>query len=221
ADPVPDPKPAGIAAVLSKPLKTGPLLQALRNAFSTISTPKSQTRSQSQSEPRAQLPPPTGSQPQPQPPPSTGGTRNSDDAGGEEKPGTLRPLRILVAEDNPMNQKVVALHLERMGYGCVMAANGLEALAAVRDAKFDVLLLDVQMPEMDGLTAARELCRLYAPSGRPWMIALTANAFGSDRDECLAAGMNDYLSKPVRAGNLQRALHAAFDQKARRTAMPM
>ncbi|MDB6134409.1 MAG: two-component hybrid sensor and regulator [Verrucomicrobiales bacterium] len=203
AAPFPDPKPADIAGVLNKPIKTGPLLLALRNAFFAVPPPKPQTESQ----------------PQTQPLPSAGGTNGADSAGGGEKPGTLRPLRILVAEDNPINQRVVALHLDRMGYGCVMAANGLEALQAVQDAKFDVLLLDVQMPEMDGLTAARELCRRYAPSGRPWMIALTANAFGSDRDECLAAGMNDYLSKPVRAGNLQRALQAAFDEKVKRASL--
>jgi CheY-like chemotaxis protein len=118
-----------------------------------------------------------------------------------------------VAEDNPMNQKVVALHLQRMGYGCTMAGNGVEALKAVHDGSFDVILMDVQMPEMDGLEAAREICRRHDSPRRPWMIALTANAFGSDRDECLAAGMNDYLSKPVRANILQRALHAAWDQR--------
>ncbi|MES2709535.1 MAG: response regulator [Verrucomicrobiota bacterium] len=141
----------------------------------------------------------------PKPPP--------DPAGEGEMPGTSRPLRILVAEDNPVNQKVVALHLQRMGYQSVMVGNGLEAVQAVQEREFDVLLMDVQMPEMDGLEAAREICRRQPPAGRPWMIALTANAFGGDRDDCLAAGMNDYLSKPVRGDGLQRALRSAFEER--------
>ncbi|MES2709404.1 MAG: response regulator [Verrucomicrobiota bacterium] len=144
------------------------------------------------------------------PAPSAGG------GGGGEKPGIARPLRILVAEDNPVNQRVVILHLQRMGYEAAMAGNGLEALEAVGRETFDVILLDVQMPEMDGLEAAREICLRQPADQRPWMIALTANAFGSDRDECLAAGMNDYLSKPVRGENLQHALRAAYEERLKR-----
>ncbi|MES2707597.1 MAG: response regulator [Verrucomicrobiota bacterium] len=145
------------------------------------------------------------------PPASPAAPRSGCDADRGVKPGISRPLRILVAEDNPVNQRVVALHLQRMGYDSVIVGNGLEALQAVQKEKFDVLLMDVQMPGMDGLEAAREIRRLHPPAARPWIIALTANAFGSDRDDCLAAGMNDYLSKPVRAESLQRALRMAAD----------
>ncbi|RYD37199.1 MAG: hybrid sensor histidine kinase/response regulator [Verrucomicrobiaceae bacterium] len=129
-----------------------------------------------------------------------------------ETPGIPGSLRILVAEDNPVNQRVVALHLQRMGCPHTMVANGAEALDAVARTRFDVILMDVQMPVMDGLEAARELCRLYPADQRPWIIALTANAQGSDRDECLEAGMNDYLSKPVRGESLRQALCRAFER---------
>jgi CheY-like chemotaxis protein len=131
----------------------------------------------------------------------------------EENPGVTCPLRILVAEDNPVNQRVVGLHLQRMGYTHTMVSNGREALHAVAAGRFDVILLDVQMPVMDGLEAARELCRIYPADQRPWIVALTANAQGSDREECLEAGMNDYLSKPVRSGNLKDALLRAFTRQ--------
>ncbi|RYD37991.1 MAG: response regulator [Verrucomicrobiaceae bacterium] len=134
-------------------------------------------------------------------------------SGVDGNAGVLRPLRILVAEDNPVNQRVVALHLQRMGYRAVMAGNGLEVLDALRRTPYDVILLDVQMPEMDGLEAAREICHRYPPGSRPWMIALTANALGGDEEECLAAGMNDYLSKPVRGGSLQTALQRAYEER--------
>ncbi|MDB6132885.1 MAG: multi-sensor hybrid histidine kinase [Verrucomicrobiales bacterium] len=132
------------------------------------------------------------------------------DSPSDDQPGAARPLRILVAEDNPVNQRVVNLHLNRMGYSAITVSNGLEALHAVEEGEFDVILMDVQMPGMDGMEAAREICRRYPPDTRPWMIALTANALGSDRDECLAAGMDDYLSKPVRSENLLRALRTAY-----------
>jgi PAS domain S-box-containing protein len=126
-------------------------------------------------------------------------------------PGVVRPLRILVAEDNPVNQRVVALHLQRMGYRPSLASNGQEAVDAVLREPFDVMLLDVQMPVMDGLEAAREISRQCPRLTRPWIIALTANAFGSDRDQCLEAGMDDYLSKPIRSGTLERALKSAYE----------
>jgi PAS domain S-box-containing protein len=133
----------------------------------------------------------------------------------EAKLATACPLRILVAEDNPVNQRVTDLLLERLGYRAIIVANGLEVLDAVERNRFDVVLLDVQMPEMDGLEAARELCRRYPADGRPWMIALTAHALEGDRDECLAAGMDDYLSKPLRSESLQNALRHAFEMKPR------
>jgi PAS domain S-box-containing protein len=127
-----------------------------------------------------------------------------------EKAAETHPLRILVAEDNPVNQRVVTLLLQRMGYQPRVVANGLEALDALVQGEFQVILLDVEMPEMDGLTAARNICQLYPEDERPWMIALTARAAEEDRENCLAAGMNDYLSKPIRKDHLEEALKSAF-----------
>jgi len=118
------------------------------------------------------------------------------------------PLRLLLAEDNAINQKVALRVLERMGYRADVAANGLEALEAVARQPYDVVLLDVQMPEMDGLAAAREICRRW-PMTRPRLVAMTANAMQGDREACLAAGMDDYVSKPVRVQELQAALERA------------
>ena len=115
------------------------------------------------------------------------------------------PLRILLAEDNPINQRVALRVLGRLGYRADLAGNGLEVLEALARQPYDVVLLDVQMPEMDGLTAAREI-RARPPRHRPWLIAMTANALEGDRAMCLAAGMDDYLSKPVRPAALAEGL---------------
>jgi signal transduction histidine kinase/HPt (histidine-containing phosphotransfer) domain-containing protein/ActR/RegA family two-component response regulator len=117
-----------------------------------------------------------------------------------------RPLRILLAEDNTINQKVALRILERMGYKADVAGNGLETLEALHRQRYDVILMDVHMPEMDGLEATRRICRQWPGEKRPWIIAMTANAMESDREQCLAAGMNDYVSKPVQIGDLQAAL---------------
>lgn len=123
------------------------------------------------------------------------------------------PLHILVAEDNPVNQRVTTLLLNRLGYHPEVVANGLEVLAALSRSRFDIILLDVQMPEMDGLQAAREIRRNHEKDSQPWIIALTANAVDGDREECLAAGMNDYLSKPVRGHQLADALRRAHQSR--------
>jgi PAS domain S-box-containing protein len=116
------------------------------------------------------------------------------------------PLRILVAEDVAVNQRLLLALLGRLGYRADVAGNGLEALAALERQPYDLVLMDVQMPELDGLEATRRLRQRY-PAGRgPRVIALTANAMQGDRDECLAAGMDDYLSKPIQAVELQAAL---------------
>ena len=117
-------------------------------------------------------------------------------------------LRILLAEDNPMNQKLALRLLKNMGLTADVAANGLEAVGAVGLSSYDVILMDVQMPDMDGLEATREI-RGAAPSTRPWIIAMTANAMEGDREACLAAGMDDYLSKPIRPEALAAALAVA------------
>jgi PAS domain S-box-containing protein len=116
------------------------------------------------------------------------------------------PLRILVAEDIAVNQRLVLAMLQRMGYRADVAGNGLEALAALRRQPYDVVLMDVQMPEMDGLEAARRIRRDWPEESRPRVVALTASALREDREQCRAAGMDDYLAKPVQGPQLQEAI---------------
>jgi CheY-like chemotaxis protein len=125
-----------------------------------------------------------------------------------------RAERILVAEDNPVNQKVALHMLARIGYRADTAGNGLEVLAALQRQDYDVILMDVQMPEMDGLEATRQI-RARQPAGkvRPWIVALTANAMEGDREVCTAAGMDDYVTKPIKAPELA----AVLQRIARRT----
>jgi signal transduction histidine kinase/DNA-binding response OmpR family regulator len=115
------------------------------------------------------------------------------------------PLRILLAEDNLVNQKLAIRLLEQMGYRTDLASNGKEALESVARQTYDVVLMDVQMPEMDGLEASRLLNSTY-PDDRPRIIAMTANAMQGDREMCLAAGMDDYIAKPIRVDRLIEAL---------------
>jgi PAS domain S-box-containing protein len=116
------------------------------------------------------------------------------------------PLRILLAEDHLVNQKVALLMLERMGYRADVAANGLEVLQALHRQPYDLVLMDVQMPNMDGLEASRQICQQWSADSRPWIIAMTANVMQGDREECLAAGMDDYISKPIHPEELKAAL---------------
>ena len=116
------------------------------------------------------------------------------------------PLRILLAEDNLVNQKLAMRLLRQMGYTADLANNGLEAIAAIERQPYDVVLMDVQMPEMDGLEAARCIVERWPDGGRPRIVAMTANAMLGDREECLAAGMDDYVVKPIRVDALVEAL---------------
>lgn len=121
------------------------------------------------------------------------------------------PLRILLAEDHLVNQKVALQILERMGYRADVAGNGLEVLEALQRQPYDVILMDMQMPIMDGLEAARQIQKRYdsgenSYSQRPRIIAVTANAMESDRADCMAAGMDDYISKPIRMEQLVKVL---------------
>ncbi len=121
----------------------------------------------------------------------------------------ISSLRILLAEDNAMNQKVALRLLERLGFRADVASNGLEALAALERQPYDVVLMDVQMPELDGLDASRRICERWPPESRPHIIAMTANALPEDREACFAAGMNDYVAKPIRGDELAAALRRA------------
>jgi signal transduction histidine kinase/CheY-like chemotaxis protein/HPt (histidine-containing phosphotransfer) domain-containing protein len=125
--------------------------------------------------------------------------------------GTRLPLRILLAEDNATNRKLALRMLERLGYDADVAANGLEAVAAVDRDSYDLVFMDVQMPEMDGLEATREIRRRH-PGAGPWIVAMTANALAADREACVAAGMDDYVGKPIRVGELVAALTRAGEQ---------
>jgi PAS domain S-box-containing protein len=131
---------------------------------------------------------------------------NSNASKFDEKMAEKIPLKILVAEDNLVNQKVAINILTRLGYSPDVAANGLEVLNALHRQPYDVILMDLQMPEMDGLTATRQICQEWPLSSRPWIIAMTANAMQGDREKCLEAGMNDYTTKPIRVKELTQAL---------------
>lgn len=116
------------------------------------------------------------------------------------------PLRILLAEDNVVNQKVIFSIFKKMGYRVDMAANGLEALQSCKRQPYDVILMDVQMPEMDGFEATHQIQRALPQNRCPRIIAMTANAMQGDREKCLNAGMDDYLSKPLKVESLINAL---------------
>jgi PAS domain S-box-containing protein len=185
----------GIAQTLSKPVKAQALFEALSSLFEHVPTPSNPA-------PLEALP---------------------ETPAGKPRLAHDYPLRVLLAEDNIVNQRVAQLLLGGMGYQIEIVENGqlaLEAVAAAngRGQPFDVVLLDVQMPVLDGLQASRRLCELYPnEKQRPWMIAMTANAMQGDREECLAAGMDDYLSKPIRAVGVGEALkRAAGELGARR-----
>ena len=122
------------------------------------------------------------------------------------------PLRILLAEDNVVNQKLAMRLLQQMGYRADLASNGIEAIECVARQRYDVVLMDGQMPELDGLEATRRIVQRWPANGRPRIVAMTANAMQGDREACLAAGMGDYVTKPIRVDALVAALLGAAPQ---------
>jgi PAS domain S-box-containing protein len=119
------------------------------------------------------------------------------------------PLRLLVVEDNEINQEVLVQMLAQLGYQASVAGNGLRALEALRRETYDIILMDVQMPEMDGLAATRRIRSEFVPEQQPQVIAVTANVVREEREECFAAGMDDYISKPIDPQQLIAAIERA------------
>jgi signal transduction histidine kinase/HPt (histidine-containing phosphotransfer) domain-containing protein/ActR/RegA family two-component response regulator len=128
-----------------------------------------------------------------------------------------RPLRVLLAEDHLFNQQVILALLEHLGYRADLAGNGREVLEALAHQDYDVILMDVQMPEIDGLETTRRIRRELAADRQPRIIALTAHAMTGDRESCLAAGMDGFLSKPVKLADLHAALAASVPLRTRET----
>jgi CheY-like chemotaxis protein len=121
-------------------------------------------------------------------------------------------MEILVAEDNPINQKLIERILVKLGYQADITHNGYEALQNVLEKQYDVVLMDIQMPEMDGLEATKNVRNLNIP--QPYIIAMTANALTEDRDICISHGMDNYISKPMNLDILVAILKEAWTAKA-------
>jgi signal transduction histidine kinase/DNA-binding NarL/FixJ family response regulator len=139
-------------------------------------------------------------------PAAPGGERSMPGVREPSAPARSGGLRILLAEDNEVNQRVALQMLKRLGHGADVARNGREVLARLERSAYDVILMDIQMPEMDGLETSRQVCARRPSGQRPWIIAMTAEALHGDREQCLAAGMDDYLVKPVTLDKLGEAL---------------
>ncbi|MCS6863759.1 MAG: response regulator, partial [Gemmata sp.] len=180
----------GVAMYLVKPVKPAELSRAIAAA---LSNPASSVMNRAALGPRPDTAKPT--------PPSS-------------------PLRVLVAEDNLVNQRVIVRMLENLGHHITVAADGVQTLATWERERFDLILMDVQMPEMDGFEATRQIRRReQLTSQRTPIVAMTAHAMKGDRERCLAAGMDDYLSKPIQRAELLRVLEwvETTQTKARRS----
>ncbi len=123
--------------------------------------------------------------------------------------GASHPLRILLAEDNVVNQKLAVRLLEKMGYRADVVGNGIEAIEALERQPYDLVLTDVQMPELDGIEATRRIVARWARRERPRIVAMTADAMSGDRERCLEAGMDGYITKPIRTEELVAAIKGA------------
>ena len=165
---------AGVEGHLAKPIKQARLHEALSALFSRPLPPAGPGETAAPAQPAA------------------------------DRGGPVLPLRILLAEDNPVNQKVALLQLRNLGYEADVATDGAQVLGMLEQQRYDVILMDCQMPVMDGLAATREIRRSHPHPVR--IVAMTANAMDEDRQRCLEAGMDDFLSKPVRGADLGRVL---------------
>ena len=136
---------------------------------------------------------------------------------GRHEPAFTVPkgLVVLLAEDNEVNQELATAMLRRRGCEVVVAKDGREAVALWERERFDVVLMDVQMPEMDGLEASRRITGKWPAGERPRIVAMTANAMQGDREQCLAAGMDDYVTKPIRVDALVEALTRVSSRESR------
>lgn len=169
---------AEFADILSKPIRPSALLDSLNGIFSTsVQKVSNPNRQRSSSE-------------------------TFDHALGEKM-----PLRLLVVDDNATNQKLASMVLKRLGYECDLASNGLEAVEAAKNHEYDVILMDIEMPEMDGIEATSAI-RDMKGNTSPFVVAMTANAMRGDRDRYLALGLDDYVSKPIRVSAITDALKA-------------
>ena len=140
-------------------------------------------------------------------------------ASNSKPPSTTRPMRILVAEDNPVNQRVITVLLEKRGHSVSLARNGSEAIELYANQMFDIIFMDVQMPIMNGYDASFAIRSAESPTGsRTPIIALTAHAMKGDREHCLNAGMDDYLTKPVRIRDLDAMLERFRPEEPRNRA---
>ena len=128
-----------------------------------------------------------------------------------EKLGERMPISILLAEDNIVNQKVATRLFKKIGYKIEMANNGLEAIKALEQSSYDLVFMDIQMPEMDGLEATRQIIAKWGDA-RPRIVALTANAMREDKEKCYEAGMDDYLTKPFKPIELEEAIESTYER---------
>jgi CheY-like chemotaxis protein len=138
--------------------------------------------------------------------PSAAASRKILPSGPKASPPVGPPLQILVADDNRINQMVAVRLLRRLGYRADVVADGLEVLAELEQRSYDVIFMDVQMPEMDGLEATRLIRESHPHGARPYIVAMTAAALQGDREKCLESGMDGYISKPVRGEELAQVL---------------
>ncbi|MDD4653146.1 MAG: response regulator [Methanothrix sp.] len=133
------------------------------------------------------------------------------------RPMQKESISILLAEDNPVNEKVAQMMLKRLGYRADVASNGLEALNLLEAKRYDLILMDIQMPQMDGLEATRIIRKKMEPIDRPCIIAMTAYALDGDKEACLKAGMDDYISKPIQIKELEDVLQRCKDRMKKPT----